>query len=1045
MDIDNSVKSPFNLEKYNKKLLNAKNSKNLMKTRDILNTCTEMLNKQPQTFNPDLKTQLKALIEANEETIRKTTEELLGEIERVENSFNSKDFAKIPNELESIKSKVQVSGITELINNIKFLKKKTENSVHAQRNLERFAVPVPSGITSEDLELKFYSLTSLLNDIQKQRAAHPEIISKIEEVHKIYQNSMTEHGLTDLKKSLGKNLKLKAKDLSETRNIHKINKKFDDLLSSAKNTTDLLQAKDFLASAEAILKENDLKIIYQDKQEEYYIFLKKIDSMIEKWTSDTDLITKKSMDLMEEFQYSIARKNLVKLKEDLTKNGLVSLVNSVNIVINICQINEQIYNDVQAINGIFESKSYFNAHNKLESLKQHISTKYTSIEMVKSNKEQIDTLIDKIAEARRKEEAELKEEIEKIWIILSESLDFEVAKKELAAKRNFADLNGYPSIIVILDKYSAELDLNLQIFNLFNQLTKSLKEAKIHSVKLELVKINSNISEKSEIYFTIIKNKYSELEKETDNQISKEKTTIIQKIEDIEAIIDEKNNLISAQNAISEIKNRISETGLKEFSSLLEPITQKIELNLEGVKIQKEIQNKIAANQLKIGENEYTTLLEKMNSALEKTPKIYSSALKKDLENELNDLKTKIGEMTSKLHGEFNKLEEKINQTFDFSEAQDHLKKYTLRAKDLGLDDLIVSIENLNRKCSKNTEFVSEYNQLHENYENLIDFVTTVEAIYKLFDTCEKEEKSFDHVKAKIKNLHNRVKSESNKRESKVKNAFDKIIKTEVMTLKFKKAIDSLTENLTTAQNLNVTLIVPEIKHYINFCSINLPILENLDGIENDLKSGRIIEARNNISLVKPNLPRGKEKFEKIADNITSHWNNLHKSIETEIESEIEKLKGKIPSLVTLVENKKTNEAKSSLFAARNRAEYLGVGMTVAEINDLLKICDMQSSPDSIERQKKKKIKKIEPPIKKISPRKEKLADIEGTMIVKHTKPGPMKLRVSENETKSEHPNIQPRSHLRRSPKKAVQVCPYCKATQPSSHERYCFFCGKQL
>jgi hypothetical protein len=1034
MDIDNSVKSDFNFEKFNKKLLNAKNSKNLIKTRNILNSCTEILNKQPPNFNPNLKSQLKALIEANEETIKKTTEELLGEIGKVENSFNSKDFTKIPNELESIKSKVQEYGIPELLNTIKLIKKKTENSVQAQRKLERFAVPVPSGITPGDLELKFYSLTALLNDIQKEREAHPEIISKIEEIHNIYQNSMNEHGLTDLKKSLGKNLKLKAKDLSESRNISKINKKFNDQLSSAKNTPDLLQAKDFLASAEEILKENDLKIIYQDKQEEYYIFLKKVDSLIEKWTNDNESITKKSKDLMEEFQYNIARKTLVKLKDDLTKNGLKNLVNSVIIVINICEVNEQIYNDVQVINGIYESKSYFNAHNKLESLKQHISTKYTSIEMIKSNKEQIDTLIDKIADARRKEEAELKEEIEKIWKNLSESLDFRSNKEKLSEKRVFAEQNGYPSIISILDTYSTEFDLNLQIFNLCNELVQSLKNAKIYFVKLELEKISSKISEKSDIYFSKIKEKFTELEKETVNQISNEKTTIIQKLEGIEAIIDEKNDIISSQNSIGEIKNRINETELNEFSILLEPIVKKIELNMEAVTIQKEILNKISENQLKIGEIEYTKLLEKINSALEQTPKIYSSTLKLNLENELNTLKAKIGDMTSKLNDEFNKLDETIKKTFEFSEVQTHLKNYKERAKKLGLDDLLKDMDYLDQRCSKNTEFVLEYNQLMANYDNLIDFVPTIEAIYKLYDSSDKEEKIFDHVKVNIQKLNERVNSESEKRKSKVKNAFTKIIKTELMTLKFSKAMESLRQNLTTAQNLNVPSIIPEIKQYIDFCSLNLPILENLDGIEADLNSGRIIEARKNIISIKTQLPLGREKFDEITTIITSRWEKLNKSIELEIESQIGKLKGKMSRLVVLVEDKKTKEARSSLLTALNRAEYLGVGMTVAEINDLLKICDFQSTPDSTEfSKKKKKVKKIEPIIEKPAPKIEEPENIEGTMIVKHTKPELIKSEV------------RPRSNLRRSPKKAVQVCKYCKATQPTDHEKFCFFCGKQL
>ncbi len=1034
------TKSDFNLAKFNKKLLNAKNSKSLLKARDILSSCMDTLNKQPPNFNPDLNSQVKALIEANKQLIKKTTDEFLGKIGKVEDSFNSRDFINIPAELNRIKLSIQESGITELLNNIKFIKKKTENSVQAQRNLEKFAVPVPSGITPEDLELKFYSLTNLLKDVQKEQAVHLEIISKIEEVHNIYQNSMNEHGLTDLKQSLGKNLKLKAKILSETRNINKINKKFDDHLSSAKNTTDLLQAKEFLGLAYEILKENDLKIIFQDKQEEYYIFLKKVDSLIEKWTNDTASIIKNSKEMMEKYQYSDARKVLIKLDEDLKKNGLINLVNSVIIEINICEVNEQIYNDIQAINGIYESKSYFNAYNKLESLKQLISTKHTSVEMVKSNKELIDSLIDKIADARRNEEAELKEEIENIWKKLSDSLDFESNKKDLATKRIFADQNGYPSIISILDKYSTEFDLNLQIFNLYNGLTQSLKEAKINHVKVELGKINSNISEKSEIYFSIIKEKFAELENETDNQISNEKTKIIQKLQGIEAIIDEKNDITQAQNIISEIKNRINETGLNEFSSLLEPIVKKIELNLEAVNIQKQILNKIAENQLKIGENDYTKLLEKINSALEQTPKIYSSALKLTLENELNNLKAKIGELTSKLNEEFNKLDETIKKTFDFSEVQAHLNNYKDRANKLGLDDLMRDIDVLNQKCSKNTEFVLEYNQLKANYENLIDFVSTIEAIYKLYDSSDKEEKSFDHVKVNIQKLHERVKSESSKRESKVKNAYDKIIKDEVMTLKFTKAIKSLTQNLTTAENLNVPSIIPEIKQHINFCSRSLPILENLDGIESDLNSGKIIEARKNIASIKTQLPLGKEKFEEIADIITVRWDKLHKSIEKEIASQIGKLKGIIPRLVALVEDKKTNEAKSSLVTARNRAEYLGVGMTVAEINDLLKICDFQSTPASTGSKKKKKVKKSEPQIEKIVPKIEELENIEGTMIVKHARPDPIKSVTPSTSTIN-----KPRSIVRRSPKKAVQVCPYCKATQPSDHEKFCFFCGKQL
>ncbi len=1040
---DKDTKSDFNFEKFNKKLLNAKSSKNLLKARDILDSCMGTLNKQLPNFNPDLKSQVNALIEANKQSIKKTTDEFLGKIGKIEDSFKSRDFINIPAELDRIKTSVKESGINELLNNIKFLKNKTEKSIQAKRNLEQYEIPVPSGIEPDKLELKFYSINNLLNDVQKEKVVHPEIITKIEEIHTIYQNSMKEHGLEDTKKSIGKNLKLKAKVLSESRNINKINKKFDDNLSSAKNTSDLLKAKEFLGFADEILKENDLKVIYQDKQEEYYVFLKKVDSLIEKWTNDTGSIIKNSKELMEKFQYSDARMTLLKLDEDLKKNGLINLVDSVTNEIDICKVNEQIYNDYQAINQIYESKSYFNAKNKLESLNQLIQTKFSSVEIVKSNEEQLNLLNNKISDARNKEEAELKEEIEKIWDDLKESLDFDANKKDLDTKRVFADQNGYPSLISIIDNYSTEFDLNLQIFNLYNGLTQSLKEEKINHVKVELGKVNSNISQKSDAYFSKIKEKYLELEKETDDQISNEKTKIIQKIDGIEVIIDEKNDIITSQNTIGEIKNRINQTGLSEFRSLLNPIVQKIELNMEAVNIQQEIQKKIAEDQLKIGEIEYIKLLEKINTTLEKTPKIYSSTLKSNLENELVELQSKIVDLTSKLNEEYNKLDGIIKKTLDFSKVQADLKTYKDRANKLGLDDLIKDINDLDQKCSKNTEFVSEYNQVLTNYENLVDFVSTIEAIYKLYETSGKEEKSFDHVKVNIQKLHERVKSESEKREVKVTNAHNKIIKTEVKTLQFLKAIESLTQNLAMAENLNVPSIIPEIKQYINFCSRCLPILENLDGIEADLNSGNVIEARNNITSIKPNLPLGKEKLEEITNIITLRWEKLHKSIESEIESHIGILKGKIPRLVALVENKKTNEARSSLLAVRDRAQYLGVGMTVAEINDLLKICDFQSTPASAVSKKKKKqknVKKTEPQHKKDAFKIEEPENIEGTMIVKHAKP---------ESFKSESPNVsttqRPRSTVRRSPKKAVQVCKYCKASQPTDHERYCFFCGKQL
>ena len=934
--------------------------------------------------------------------------------------------------MESIKFRVNESGITELLKNIEFLKLKTNNSVQAQRNLEKFEIPVHPDIKPDELEVKFYSLTKLLKDIQKEKAVHPKIMSKVEEAYNIYQNSMKEHGLTDSKKSLGKSLKLKAKDLSESRAISKINKKFDNHLSSAKNAADLLKAKEFLGLADEILKGNESKLIFQDKVKEFKLFLKEVDLSIEKWTNDTESTTNNSKDLMEKFEFNDARKILANLNEDLKKNGLQNLVKSINLIVYLCDVNEQIYDEMQAINGVYESKSYFAAHKKLESLKQMISTKFSSVEVLNSNKEQIDSLIDKISNARKKEEAELKKEVEKIWKNLTESLDFDTNKKDLDTKHIFANQNEYPSVVSIIDNYLPKYDLNLEIFNLFNSLTQSLKEARINHVKVELEKIISNISGKPDIYFSKINENYTELENETVNQISNEKSKIIQKIEGIEAIIDEKNDINSAQNSIGEIKNRINETGLKEFSSLLDPIVQKIELNLEAVNVQQGILDKISEDQLKIGENEYTKLLKKINSALAQTPKIYSSALKLILEKELGDLKDNIGDKTSKLNEEFNKLEELIKKTFDFSEVQSYLKNYKDRANRLGLDDLIKEIVGLNQKCSKNTEFVSGYDQLFKNYENLIDFVPTVEAIYKLYDSSEKEEKTFEHVKVNIQKLYERVKAESEKRVSKVTNAFNKIIKSEVKTLKFTKAIESLSQNLETAQNLNVSSIIPEIKQYINFCSRNLPILENLDGLEAELNSGKIIEARNNIASIKPQLPSGVKDFEELTNIIFSRWDKLHKSVENEIESQIEKLKGDMTRLVALVEDKKTQEARASLIIARSRAEYLGVGMTVAEINDLLKICDLQSSAPAVSK-KKKKVKEIKPQIKKTAPKIEKPEIIERTMIVNHAKPEPVK---SE---------IRPRSSMRRETKKSVQVCPYCKATQPSDHEKFCFFCGKQL
>ncbi|RLI64068.1 MAG: hypothetical protein DRO88_08300 [Promethearchaeia archaeon] len=1040
----NKVKDAFNFEKFNKKLLNAKSSKNLFKAKNILKSCNETLNKQPPNFNPELKSQVISLIEANNQKIKETTKEILMEIEKVEESFSSKDFFKIPTKLEEIKSKIQETGISELLNKVKSITKKNEKSIQAQRNLERYEIPVPPDIELEELELKFYSLNKILKDIQKENLVHPDIRSKIEEVYKIYEKSMEEHGLTDTKKSLGKNLKLKAKVLSESHNISKINKKFDGFLASAKNSIDLLKAKEFMEQAETILNGNESTLIYQDKKEEFLKFFENLNLKLKKWKEDTDSTVKNSEDLMEKFNFSEARKNLNKLNADLKKYGLKNLVQLVNMKIIICNANEQIYNEIKVIKEIFESKSYFKAHIKLESLKQMISTKFSSVEMIKSIKEQINTLIDQINEARNKEEAKTKEDVEKIWINLTETLNFDKCKEDLNKKRDFAQENGYPKIISLIDNYLNEFNLNNQILNLYNELVHSMEKSKYNYVRAEVEVANSHFSETPEKYFSKIKEKFSNLEKDLKNQIDSEKAKIIEQIENIEKVLDEKNDQAQIQSIVEDINNRINETELNEFRDLLGPITKKIEMNKEVIKEQKQIREKVAQKLLKIAEQDYTNLLEKINSALKKTPKIYSSSLKLDLENELDKIKSEIADNISQLRNEFDKLNEKIGKTTEFSEIQNILKNYKERAIKLGLDDLVQEIDELDRKCNKNTEFFEEYKKLSANYDGLIDFIQTINAIYKLDESSESEKDLFDHIKSKINELTKRVKSDSVKRETKVKNAFNKIIKNEVMALKFSKAIDSLTQHLTTAKNLNVTSIIPEIQQYLDFCSKNLPTLQKLENITTQFSTGKIIEARKDLAAIIPTLPKNEKNVKKIADLIISRSEKMHDTIENEIEKQIDNIKKDIPRLVSLVEDKKTAAAKSALLTARARAQYLGIGMTVAEIDDLLKICELQSTSGDNEKRKKKKNKKTEQSVVKAT-------NVERTMIIDQSKPEPLNIPASDQrrspdiETSKTSTRIQPRSTMRTSNQKSIKVCPYCKATQPTDHEKFCFFCGKQL
>ena len=1074
----------------------SKKTEDLVRSRLLLTSNMRLIHKHPIIYSEDKLSILTNEMKLISSQIKHESQEIKTELDKLETLFNSQKFNEVKDNLKPLYLKISLNGLVYLLNPYHLLKLKVKKNISLIHSLRKYGEKVPEGILESNLIRKQFTLNHQLDLLKSKQnlsnkhfLIHPEILGKISHLKSIYDDFIKEKQINIPEINVGKKISFWFGNTKELISIQNQNFKFRRLYGAANKWKDLPAAWQKIQDAEKILELHP-DIIFLDSISKFRVIKDQVESLIE----DLNFENKKQLlyvqELMADFRF-VESESLMQLLVDKYKNYSMSvLIEQVGEEQNICQVNKELYNQILEIEAIFQTADYLGSQKYMQKLIEKIESKVKPELLLNNIQEKVNNFSLKINKCRDEGEEILRSELVEIKTKLMAELNFEEMNTLLQQKHVIATQQEYHSYLDQHKHFLKEFNQNFDVFHQVQDIKNYFSHEKYGKVlhgKEKIVKI----FEKTEtLIYSNLEDKFKKLVENLEEKISIEESNFLIKSDQIDNALDETIDIDQSTSILQDIIARNNITELDQFKQRIEQLSQKIKLNKEGLDDTHKVQLIFSDGDIKDAFKQCEKLLGKIDSALKATQKIYSSTLRENVANLHGQIEIGLQDGVEKLESDYEAIVVELKKSLEFAEIVDLLSNYEIRAQRLGLNTLKQELHVLNLQCQHNLATINMIRKLEHSYDSITDFPQTLKSIQEIVDVSADDKQLFDQVLIVLKSLDKKVKQGNSEREERMSDSLERIVENEINILHFDEAHKSLEQLLETASGLVVKSIISEIKKYIELAKNHQQLLVSVEEAKAIFENGKIIQARKMISGLHTAISQYKGI---IINPMRDYITKTGLQIQNQIDADITTLKNSISKIVGIIEEKQAESIYEELLECQEKAIYLEAEDSVAEIENLIKLCHLQFDPtekDKKQKRKKEKQKKVEVKTTFVKSESEIFEDMDSDTIAKPTSITFMIPAVEEDETEilpefksmkekreykrkiikrkrarihkppviKQNLNNQARSSMVRKqlqrysqqvnrPVKRTNTdrCEDCGAKQPTNEEKFCFFCGKMI
>ncbi|MHA1601680.1 MAG: hypothetical protein ACTSUI_01600, partial [Promethearchaeota archaeon] len=879
-----------------------------------------------------------------ESKIKLTGKDIDDDLKKFNKLYKSEEYLNAACSTTVLLKKIRKYGLKEKTPSTKSLKKQISKSLKLERRLSKFGEGSPT-FESDQLKRYYYNLSRLNTKIQAQTDLYnAKLVNRIINTIKLYKTAIESQKISIEALGFADKVKFWFQNKIEYIKILSYNLKLGAYSKLGGNYKNLMKAWTNLQNGQELCNKYPL-LIFKDQKLKFLKLKEDTQAFIDELNKETQNQLDETQEKMNNFEFSQATDQLYEFKIKLFSYNMVALASQIEDQEKICNLNNIIYEDILHIEEIYQNKDFLNSQKTLKTLQNRVNTEIPSELVLAPILDSIEKLDIKINESRENGEKILRDELVAINKELLEKLNFNELRPILYEKKKIGENQEYSEFLNEYNEFMVEFEENNAIFIEFDRL-KNLFEQEIYGdVTNSLPKLLEKVDSTQILCYSKLSKNIKEFESKVVEKVNSEKKMFEEKIERAESIIEEEFDLESAQTIFDEMKKRIESTHLVQFNDLLHPLSQKIDLNLEGRGELQQIQMLFSEGDLKASEHQCRSLLKEIDKTLKKTPKIYSSTLRSSLDMLQQQIKSALADGVDKLQNEYSQIDGLLKDSLDLIPIQQLLANYKIRAIRLGLEDLKGEIESKLLTVIDNTAILAEKNALAGKYNNLEDFSQTLDSINEFSERFSDLKNLYPQVKKDINKFLKKVVSESKDRDLRMQNALKQIVETEINELDFVKAQNSLKDLSEKCSNLGVTSINSEIQGYLGICASHLGLLQNIEDIVAVAEDGKVIQAQKMIAGIITSISQYDGVIiQPMRDRVEEVKNLIQNSINTQIKE----IKKALKRIVKVVEEKKAKTVYDELLELKDKAVYLKEEDLLDEITGLITLSELQFTPEEI-------------------------------------------------------------------------------------------------
>lgn len=1086
-----------------------KATSNLKKKKQLLEKNQQLMQENPLISSLDRDAQIQEDFEEIEFQYQERKENLTQEIDQAKQHYKESAFQLGCRLANQANKNITKFGIDELKASSEEILHYFKTSIKVEHLLSRFQFETVEDLPNDNefnrlylrlqkINSKYFQVAEPTKSADSEESSEETTSTSLKLHPSLIKYYQTQENLFNLKfeqtkqekpdPSFFEKIAYFGTNLYENSQMYINNLQFQRLMVMGRNQSNLPRAWESLQIANHMI-EDPYQLIFLDYKREWNRLENEIKILIASLNEKVQDTIEKSLELMNNFAYENAVQILQDTKEHIMGYRMLVLKNQLEEQLEIIRFNEQLHNHYLNSESLFNANDFLNAQKSLTDLHQQIDN-YDESLVAESLLKKISSLDSKVNKEYQKGLENLKKELKQVKKDLIKTLNFEKARKKLQKLRETAENQEYTEYLDLHKEYLAEFIENVRISDHLEQIQIEIKHQSFGVGRNIYSTVEELLQKNAEIIYPKLKENVANIEEKLQTAIQKENNSIINRIENINTIVDEELDIPQAETELAELIKRINETGLVEHKEELEKITEKIQSNKTIHESLLEVQLIFKDGDLNDAYRKIEQILKNVSKNMKSKQVYYSETLKNHILSLQQQINASLQDGVESLQADFDDVQEKIKNTLNLQPIQSLLANYKIRAIRLGLDDIKTEIENSLMEVIENTAVLEEKRQLNQKYENQEELAKTLHEITVFGNRVESQENLLLHVKKDIQAFLKKVDKEATDRESQLENRLKKIISSEINQLKFDSAETSLQELLSTAKSLGITGVVTKVEGHLGICSSHKGLLANVIDVEDLIEQENIMEARQNIAAIITSMHDYKGV---IIDPMRKKVDQVKNKVEQFRNKELKSIKATIDEYVGKIENKQARSIYASLLEYYNRAKYLQEDALISEIEGCIQLSKLQLDEkflSQFEEAESGKVKSEEPKtVIKTYTMEEMVSETAGSEqtavftinrsdynflqevektpefdnlakkreykrkknLIKRTK------RIRPPETK-ENLNDSLRSSVTRLrlqvydqqvnrpvKNKALNKCPHCNADQPETHAQFCFFCGKSM